>query len=79
MFGRVADAMIYSKKLPLLILAKIKHHLFGRYAVFEGDIHSLEREKLDSYRVTLSLLHRHILYVSEIVMSTGRIGGLRWR
>ena len=55
---------------------EIKHHFCGRYAVFEGDVQSLEREKLDPNRLTLPLLHRYILDVSELVILTGS-GGKR--
>ena len=48
----------------------MKHHFCGRYAVFEGNVQSLEREKLDPNRMKLPRLHRHILAVSELVMST---------
>ena len=38
--------------------------------VLEGDVQSLEREKLHPDRLKLPTLHRHILDVSELVMST---------
>ena len=63
-----------AKKLPLVILAEMKDHIFGRYAVFEGDVQSLEREELDPNRLKLSLLHWHILAFSELVISRGNIG-----
>jgi len=72
---RDADAMFFSKrKLPLVILADMKHHFCGSNAVFERDVQSLEREKIVPNRLKLSLLHRHILDVSELVMSTGSSG-----
>ena len=52
----------------------MKHHFCGRHAVLEGDVQSLEREKLDPSRLKLSLLHLYILDVSELVMTTGCTG-----
>ena len=66
--------MFYSTKLPLVILAEMEHHFCGRHTVFEWNVQSLEREKLDPNRLKLPLLHRHILDVLELVMSTGSIG-----
>ena len=63
--------MFYSKKLPLAIIAEMKHDFCVRYAVFKGDV---QCEKLDPNRLKLSLIHRHILDVSELVMSTGSSG-----
>ena len=54
----------------------MKHHFGGRRAVLEWDVQPLEREELDPYRLKLPLLHRHIVDVSELVMST-RNGGER--
>ena len=63
-----------AKKLPLVIFAETKHHFCVRYAVFEGDVLSLERENLDPNRLKLPLLHRHILDISELAMLTGICG-----
>ena len=52
----------------------MKHHVFGRRAVLEGDVQPLEFEELDPYRLKFTLLHRHILDVSELVMPTGSVG-----
>ena len=49
----------------------MKHHLRTRHIIFEWNVQSLEREKLNPNRLKLSLLHRDILDVSELVMSTG--------
>ena len=64
--GTLTQCFITS--LPLVIIAKIKHHICVSYAVFEWDVQSLKREKLDPNRLKLSVLHRHILDVSELVM-----------
>ena len=49
----------------------MKHHFCRRHTIFEWNLQSLEREKLDPNGLKLPLLHRHILDVSELVMSTG--------
>ena len=49
----------------------MKHHICRLYTIFECNVQSLEREKLDPNRVKLPLHHRHILEVSELVMLTG--------
>jgi len=46
----------------------------GRRAVLEGDMQHLVREELDTYRLKLPLLHRHIVDVPELVVPTGRRG-----
>ena len=51
----------------------MQHHFCGLYAVFEGDVQSLNREKLDPNRLKLPLLHWQILDVSDLVMPTGSI------
>jgi len=53
------------------MLAEMKHHFCRRHNILEWDVQSLEREKLDPNRLKLPLLHRHILDVSELVMSAG--------
>ena len=54
MCGRDDDTMFYSKKvITLVILAEMKDHFCGLYAVFDGDVQSLEREKLDPNRLKL--------------------------
>jgi hypothetical protein len=62
--------MFYSKKLPLAIIAEMKHDFCVRYAAFKGDV---QCEKLDPNRLKLSLIHRHKLDVSELVMSTRNV------
>ena len=68
---RDADAMFHRKKLPLVILADMKHQICGHHTVLEGDVQSLERENVDPYRMKFPLHHRHILDLSELVMPTG--------
>ena len=52
----------------------MKHQICGRHDVLEGDVQSLEREKIELYRLKLPLLHRHILDVWELLMPTGSCG-----
>ena len=52
----------------------MKHHFCGRHAVLEGDVQQLERVKLDPFKLKISLLHRHVLDVTDLVMPTGSIG-----
>ena len=52
----------------------MKHHFCGLRAVLEWDVLPLEREELDPYRLKLLQHHRHIVDVSEFVMSTGNGG-----
>jgi len=58
-------------KLPLVILAEMKHHFCRRHTIFEWNVQYLERDKLDPNRLKLPPLYRHILDVSELVMLTG--------
>ena len=69
------DAVFYrSGKLPLVILAKMEHHIFRRRALLKREVQPLEREEIDPYRLKLPLLYRHILDVSKLVMPTGSVG-----
>ena len=63
-----------SGKLPLVILAEMKHHFRVRLAILKGEVQPLEREELDRYRLKLPLLHRHKEDVSKVVMPTGSVG-----
>jgi hypothetical protein len=75
-----ADAIFYrSSKLSLVILAEMKHHFCAGRAILEGDVRPLEREELDPYTLKLLLVHRHILDVSKLVLSTGSGGERRHR
>jgi len=58
----------------MVILVEMKHHFCGRCAILEGDVPPLEREELDTYRLILPLLHRHIVDVSDLVTPTGSGG-----
>jgi len=51
------------QKLPLLILAEMKHHICGRHAVLKGVVQFLVREKLNPYILKLPLFQRDILDV----------------
>ena len=48
----------------------MKHHVCGSRALLEGDLQPLEGEEIDSYRLKLPLLLRHIVDVSELLMPT---------
>jgi len=49
----------------------MKHQFCRRHTIFEWNVQSLKREKLDPHMLKLPLLHRHLLDVSELVMSNG--------
>ena len=49
----------------------MKHHFCGRHTFLEWDIQYIEREKLEPKSLKLPLLHRHILDVSELLISAG--------
>ena len=63
---------VSSQKLPLVILAEMKHHFYGSCAILEGEVQPFEREELGTYRLELPLHNRHKADVSELVMPTGR-------
>jgi len=62
--------------LPLVIIAKLKHHICGRCAVLKGEVQPFQREELDPYKTKLPLLHQHTLDVWKLVMPTGSVGEL---
>ena len=50
--SRDADAMLYSNsssRSPLVIIAKMKHHFYGRGDILVGDVQTHDREELDPY------------------------------
>ena len=49
----------------------MKHHFCRRHTIHEWNVQTLDREILEPKRLKLLLLHRNILNVSELVMSTG--------
>jgi len=49
----------------------MKHQFCRRHTILEWEVQFLEREKHNPNRLKLPLLHRHILDVSELVLSTG--------
>ena len=55
--------------LQLVILTKMKHHFCVRCAVLEGDVQPLGRQELDSNVLKSPLLDRHIIHVSNIVLT----------
>jgi len=63
-------AMFYID-LPLVILAKMKHHFRRHSAVLEGDVQTLGRQELDSNVLKSALLHRHVLHVPKLVLAHG--------
>jgi len=62
-----ADAAFY--RLPLVILAKMKHHICGRRAVLERDVQTLRRQEIDSNVLKSPLLDGHIMHVSKMVLT----------
>jgi len=65
-----AYAMFYID-LPLVILAKMKHHSCGHSAVRKGDVQTLGRQEPDSNVLKCALLHRHVLHVPKLVLAYG--------
>jgi len=48
---------------------KMKHHLRGRRAVLEGDVHHLVRQEFSSDTLKSAVLDRHIVHVLKIVLT----------
>jgi len=63
-----AYAMFYID-LPMVILAKMKHHFRRHSAALKGDVQTLGRQKLDSNVLKSALLHWHILHVLKLVLA----------
>ena len=57
--------------LPLVNLAKIKHHFRRHSAVLKGDVQTLGRQQLDSNVLKSSLIHRNVLHVLNLVLAHG--------
>jgi len=57
--------------LPLVILAKMKHHFRRHSAVRKGVVQTLGRQELDSNVLKSALLHRHVLHVPKLVLAHG--------
>ena len=49
----------------------MKQHFCVSHAFFEGNVQTLDCEKLDLNRLKISQLHRYLLDVSELAVSTG--------
>jgi len=49
--------------------SKMKHHLRGRRAVLEGDVHSLGRQEFYSNVLKSPLLDRHVMHVLKLVLT----------
>jgi len=62
---------IFYVDLPLVILAKMKHHSCGHSAVLKGDVQTFGRKELDSNVLKSALLHRHVLHVPKLVLARG--------
>ena len=58
-------------RLPLVIVAKMKHHLRRHSAVLKGDVQTLGRQELHSNVLEPALLHRHVLHVPKLVLANG--------
>jgi len=63
-------AMFYID-LPLVILAKMKHHFRSHSAVLKGDVQTFVRQELHSNVLKSLLLHRHVLDVLKLVLTHG--------
>ena len=63
-----AYAMFYID-LPLVILAKMKHHFRRQSAVLKGDVQTLGRQEIHSNVLKCALLHWHLLHVLNRVLT----------
>jgi len=63
-----AYAMIYVD-LPLVILAKMKHHSCGHRAVRKGDVQTLGRQEMNANVLKSALLHRRVLRAPKLVLT----------
>ena len=66
----VVYAMFYID-LPLVILAKMKHHFRRHSAVLKGDVQTFGRQELHSNVLKSALLHWHVLHVLKLVLTHG--------
>jgi len=57
--------------LPMVILAKMKHHTCGHSSVRKGDVQTLGRQEFNSNVLKFSLLHRNVLRVPKRVLVHG--------
>jgi len=55
--------------LPLVILAKMKHHSCGHRAVLKGDVQILGRQELLSNVLKYAVLHWNVLHVPKLVLT----------
>jgi len=55
--------------LPLVILAKMKHHFRGHRAVRKWYVQTLDRQEFVSKILKSALLHWHILQIPKIVLT----------
>jgi len=65
-----AYAMFYID-LPLLILAKMKHHFRRHSAVPKGDVQTFSHQELPSNILKSALLNWHVLHVLKLVLTYG--------
>jgi len=65
-----AYAMFYID-LPLVILAKMKHHFRRHSGVFKGDVQTFGRQLLHSNVLKSALLHWHVLHVLKLMLPHG--------
>jgi hypothetical protein len=47
----------------------MKHYLRGRYAIIEGDVQTIRRQKLNSDVLESPLLHGHVMHVLKLAMT----------
>jgi len=64
---RDGEAAFY--RLPLIILAKMKHHFCGRRDILEEDVQPFRRQELDPDVLKSPLLDGHIIHVSKLVLA----------
>jgi len=55
--------------LPLVVLAKMKHHNCGNHAVLERVVQALRRQELGSDVLKFQLLDGHVLHVLKLVLT----------
>ena len=70
--------MLYIE-LPLVILAKMKHHFRRHSAVPKGDVQTFGRQELDSNVLKSALLDRHVLHVLKLVLTHAFVVGPKRR
>jgi len=57
--------------LPLVIHAKMMHHIRRHSAVLKGDMQTFGRQEIHSNVLKSALLHWHVLHVLKLVLTHG--------